>query len=290
MANPDEQVEMLISTCFSSSPPDYFITDSSSSAVASSCLTSSSSTVSPYSTTTSSFVPGSPQTSSSLSRGLFRVAIASTSRKIYLSPTSSVVNVSTTEVRIPWSPSANTGYIKTTSSVANVSTTKVIIPSFPSASTGHLPPTSSVFSLSTDLSIPCGSPQSFGLLSITPYSPNNNTYAHFNTWGDDLRIGGSSLAAAAFFHLDSYCHLIVDSSIQNGRVATQGENLRSIHLFFTPSKSVGPPNAEVAICGVHRGFLNCSCGTHSNFTTTDGTTGPEAGYVMLGVSSWIGPI
>ena len=192
--------------------------------------------------------------------------------------------MSTTELVIPWSASANTDHITPTSSVANVSATELIIPPSPSASTDYSSPNSSVASLSTNINIPCGSPQSFGLLSNTPYAPSNDTYAHFNTWGDDLRLGGLTLETAAFFHLDSQCHLIVDSTVQNGRVATQGENLRSIHLFFTPAKSVGPPNAEVAICGVTRGFLVCTCGTHNNFTTTDGSTGPEAGYVMLGVS------
>ena len=280
---------MLIPTFFSSSPPDHSIADSYSTA-ASSCLTSSSLIISPSPATTGSLLPWKSETSLGLSGGNSRVAIECPSDDLNSSPISSVVNVSTTELITPWSPSANTNYIKATSSSANVSTTEAIIPSPPSSSTGYLPSTSSAASLSTDLTIPCGSPQSFTLLSNTPYSPSNNTYTHFNAWGDDLRLGGPSLETAAFFHLDSDCHLIVDSSLQNGRVATQGENLRSIHLFFTPSESVGTPNSEVAICGVSGGFLSCLCGTHSNFTTTDGSTGPEAGYVMLGVSLWIGPI
>ena len=281
---------MLTSTSFSSSWPDRFVDNSYSSAATSSPLTSSSLTVSPSSATTDSFLPGSSQTSLSFSRGNLREAIVSLPTDIDLSPTSSIVNVSATELIIPWSPSANTDYITPTSLVANVSTTGLNTPSSPSPSTGYLSPNISVVSPSADLNIPCGSPQSFGLLSNTPYAPSNHTYARFTAWGDDLHLGGHTLETAAFFHLDSQCHLIVDSSVQNGRVATQGENLRSIHLFFTPAKSIGPPNAEVAVCGVTRGFLSCHCGTHNNFTTTDGTTGPEAGYVMLGVSLWIGSI
>ncbi|KAG7008940.1 aldehyde oxidase GLOX [Physcia stellaris] len=138
--------------------------------------------------------------------------------------------------------------------------------------------TSSPVSDSTDGSIPCGSSQRFSLLAKTLYLGSNNTYAFFSEYTNDLHIGGTSLDTAAIFYLDSACRLIVDSKIQKGNVASQGQNFKSNHVFFIPLETV----EHIATCNITGGQLFCSCENHTDFVTTDGTTGPERGYVQLG--------
>lgn len=268
---------MLISTYVSSLFRDLSFDNRSSPAASILSLTLTPSVVSSSTTITSSLTPEISPTSLGYSSDTVDDTITSSSTNTDWTSSTLSSSSTVTSSLAPESSLESEG--SQTQLSYSLDTTFNTIASL-STNTDSSSTTSSPVSVSTDGTIRCGSSQRFSLLAKTLYLGSNNTYAFFSEYTDDLHIGGTSLDAAAIFHLDSACRLIVDSKIQKGNVASQGENFKSNHLFFIPLETV----EHVATCNVTGSQLFCSCENHTDFVTTDGTTGPERGYVQLGVS------